>query len=109
MKQNIYDDQKFFEGYSQLRRHESGLNAAVDQPAMRALLPPLANKRVLDLGCGFGKMCRYAIDQGAASVVGADISARMLAKAREDTADARISYVQSALEDLAFAPASTSW
>ncbi|MGA6972783.1 MAG: class I SAM-dependent methyltransferase [Candidatus Binatus sp.] len=106
MKQNIYDDQKFFEGYSQLRRHESGLNAAVDQPAMRALLPPLANKRVLDLGCGFGKMCRYAIDQGAASVVGADISARMLAKAREDTADARISYVQSALEDLAFAPAS---
>ena len=69
MKQNIYDDQKFFEGYSQLRRHESGLNAAVDQPAMRALLPPLANKRVLDLGCGFGKMCRYAIDQGAASVM----------------------------------------
>ncbi|MGD0118505.1 MAG: class I SAM-dependent methyltransferase [Candidatus Binatus sp.] len=106
MKQNIYDDQKFFEGYSQLRRHESGLNAAVDQPAMRALLPPLANKRVLDLGCGFGKMCRYAIDQGAASVVGVDLSAKMLAKAREDTADARISYVQSALEDLAFAPAS---
>ena len=106
MKQNIYDDPQFFEGYSQLRRHESGLNAAVDQPAMRALLPPLANKRVLDLGCGFGKMCRYAIDQGAASVVGVDLSARMLAKAREDTADARISYVQSALEDLAFAPAS---
>jgi len=36
MKQNIYDDPQFFEGYSQLRRHESGLNAAVDQPAMRA-------------------------------------------------------------------------
>jgi SAM-dependent methyltransferase len=30
----------------------------------------------------------------------------MLAKAREDTADPRISYVQSALEDLSFAPAS---
>ena len=105
MKQNIYDDPRFFEGYSQLRRHESGLNMAVDQPAMHSLLPPLADKRVLDLGCGFGKMCRYAIDEGAASVVGVDISTKMLAKAREDTADARISYVQSALEDLKFAPA----
>lgn len=106
MKQNIYDDPRFFEGYSQLRRHESGLNAAVDQPAMRSLLPPLTGKRVLDLGCGFGKMCRYAIEQGAASMVGVDISARMLAKAREETADPRISYVQSALEDLSLAPAS---
>jgi SAM-dependent methyltransferase len=106
MKQNIYDDPRFFEGYSQLRRHESGLNMAVDQPAMHSLMPPLANKRVLDLGCGFGKMCRYAIEQGAASVVGVDISTKMLAKAREDTADPRISYIQSALEDLNLAPAS---
>jgi SAM-dependent methyltransferase len=106
MKQNIYDDPRFFAGYSKLRRHESGLNAAVDQPAMRSLLPPLTNKRVLDLGCGFGKMCRYAIDSGAANVVGVDISARMLAKARAETDDVRISYVRSALEDLSFAPAS---
>ncbi len=105
MKQNIYDDPKFFESYSQLRRHESGLNMVVDQRAMRSLLPPLANRRVLDLGCGFGKMCRYAIEQGAASAVGVDISTRMLAKAREDTSDPRISYVQSALEDLSLAPA----
>jgi SAM-dependent methyltransferase len=106
MKQNIYDDPRFFEGYSKLRRHESGLNMAVDQPAMRSLIPPLANKRVLDLGCGFGKMCRYAIEQGAASVVGVDISAKMLAQAREETCDSRISYLHSALEDLSFAPAS---
>ena len=106
MKQNIYDDPRFFEGYSQLRRHESGLNAAVDEPAMRSLLPALAAKRVLDLGCGFGKMCRYAIEEGAASVVGVDISSRMLAKAREDTGDVRVTYVRSALEDLSFAPAS---
>jgi ubiquinone/menaquinone biosynthesis C-methylase UbiE len=106
MKQNIYDDPRFFEGYSKLRRHESGLNMAVDQPAMRSLIPPLANKRVLELGCGFGKMCRYAIEQGAVSVVGVDISQKMLAKAREEKADSRISYVHSALEDLSFAAAS---
>src|SRR5271155_5363486 len=106
MKQNIYDDPQFFAGYSQLRRHESALNAAIDQPAMRSVLPSFANKRMLDLGCGFGKMCRYAIEQGATNVVGVDISTKMLAKAREDTADPRISYIQSALEDLSFAPAS---
>jgi ubiquinone/menaquinone biosynthesis C-methylase UbiE len=106
MKQNIYDDPRFFEGYSKMRRHEAGLNAAIDQPAMRSVLPQLAGKRLLDLGCGFGKMCRYAVEQGAASVIGVDISSKMLAKAREDTADARISYLQSALEDLTFAPAS---
>ncbi|MGH7923032.1 MAG: class I SAM-dependent methyltransferase [Candidatus Binatus sp.] len=106
MKQNIYDDPQFFAGYSKLRRHESGLNMAVDQPAMRSLIPPLNGKRMLDLGCGFGKMCRYAIESGAANVVGVDISTRMLAKAREDTADSRISYVRSALEELSFAPAS---
>jgi ubiquinone/menaquinone biosynthesis C-methylase UbiE len=106
MKQNIYDDPRFFEGYSKMRRHEAGLNAAIDQPAMRSLLPPLADKRVLDLGCGFGKMCRYVVEQGASSAVGVDLSSKMLAKAREDTPDARISYVQSALEDLSFAPAS---
>ena len=105
MKQNIYDDPRFFEGYSKMRRHEAGLNAAIDQPAMRSLLPPLANQRVLDLGCGFGKMCRYAVEQGAASVVGVDISSKMLAKAREEN-NARIRYVQSAMEDLKFATAS---
>jgi SAM-dependent methyltransferase len=106
MKQNIYDDPVFFEGYSKMRRHETGLNAAIDQPAMRSLLPRLADKRVLDLGCGFGKMCRYVVEQGAVSAVGVDISSKMLTKAREDTADPLISYMQSALEDLNFAPAS---
>ena len=43
MKQNIYDDPRFFEGYSQLRRHESGLNMAVDQPAMRSLMAVLTS------------------------------------------------------------------
>lgn len=106
MKQNVYDDPRFFEGYSKMRRHEAGLNAAIDQPAMRSQLPPLTGKRVLDLGCGFGKMCRYAVEEGAARAVGVDISSKMLAKARADSADARINYVQSALEDLSFAPAS---
>ena len=35
-------------------------------PSLRAMLPPLAGRRVVDLGCGFGWFCRWAAGQGAA-------------------------------------------
>ena len=46
MKQNIYDDPRFFEGYSKLRRHESGLNMAVDHPAIRLCVLDSDSQRV---------------------------------------------------------------
>jgi cyclopropane fatty-acyl-phospholipid synthase-like methyltransferase len=49
------------------------------------MLPDLKGKRVLDLGCGFGWHCRYAVEQGAKSVIGIDISERMLNEARKKT------------------------
>ena len=54
MKENKYDDSVFFEQYSHMPRSEQGLSAAGEWPALKALLPELAGKRVLDLGCGFG-------------------------------------------------------
>lgn len=45
-------------------------------------LPPLAGKRFLDLGCNTGFYCRWALEQGAAHVVGVDNSARVIEKAR---------------------------
>jgi len=106
MKQNIYDDPDFFAGYAELRRTEGGLNGAVEQPALRSLLPPLAGRRVLDLGCGFGAFCREAQALGATRVVGVDLSQRMLEVARKTTADPRIAYVREAMEDVALDPAS---
>lgn len=41
-RQNIYDDDGFFNGYQQMRDAESGINAAVEQPGLRALLPDVA-------------------------------------------------------------------
>ena len=82
MTQNIYDVQEFFEGYSRLSRSIQGLAGAVEWPAMRALLPDLRGLRVVDLGCGFGWFCRWAREQGAASVLGLDVSEKMLAQAR---------------------------
>ena len=100
MTQNIYDVQEFFEGYSRLSRSVEGLAGAPEWPAMQALLPDLRGLRVVDLGCGFGWFCRWAREQGAARVLGLDVSENMLAKAKAATSDAGISYVKSDLEVL---------
>ena len=78
MKENKYDDPRFFEKYSHMSRSEQGLQGAGEWPTLAPLLPAFAGKRVLDLGCGYGWHCAYAADQGAASVIGVDLSAKML-------------------------------
>lgn len=101
---NTYDDSTFFKKYSAMPRSVEGLEAAGEWPALRQMLPPLAGKRVLDLGCGFGWHCRYAADQGALEVVGVDLSANMLAQAIATTDQACIRYERAALEDVDFRP-----
>jgi len=101
MSQNIYDEPGFFEGYAQLPRSLHGLAGAPEWPALHAMLPDLAGKRVLDLGCGYGWFCRAARDLGAADVVGIDLSAKMLARAAELTRDEAIRYRQGDLDGLA--------
>jgi SAM-dependent methyltransferase len=103
MKQNKYDDPAFFTNYSEMPRSIGGLEAAGEWPAFRTLLPDLQGKRVLDLGCGYGWHCRYAREQGASSVVGVDLSEKMLEKARESTDDAAIEYRRMAIENSDFA------
>ena len=59
----------------------------------------VAGKRVVDLGCGFGWFCRFAREAGAATVLGLDVSANMLARAREMTSDPAITYRASRSRD----------
>ncbi len=100
MAQNIYDNPDFFAGYSQLPRQVHGLDGAPEWPAISAMLPDLSGRRVADLGCGFGWASRWMRGQGAASVLGIDLSEKMIARARADTADAAISYRIADLEML---------
>lgn len=100
MTQNIYDRPEFFAGYSQLPRSIRGLDGAPEWPAIRALVPDLAGKRVVDLGCGFGWFARWARAAGAASVLAVDISENMIARAKADTKDPAIDYVIADLERL---------
>ena len=98
MAQNIYDDAAFFEGYSQISRSRLGLAGAPEWPDVAAMLPDLSGKRVLDLGCGFGAFPRYAVEQGAARVHGVDLSANMLATARERSGNMPITWEEADLE-----------
>lgn len=100
MAQNIYDDPVFFAGYSQLPRQVEGLDGAAEWPAIRAMLPELAGKRVADLGCGFGWASRWMREQGATSVLGLDLSQNMLARAENDTSDPAIEYHIADLDTL---------
>jgi SAM-dependent methyltransferase len=98
--QNIYDDERFFVAYSALRRSVEGLDGAPEWPTLRSMLPSMTNRRVVDLGCGFGWFCRWAAEAGAMSVRGIDLSAKMLERAAADTSDNRITYQRQDLESV---------
>ena len=100
MTQNIYDTPAFFEGYSKMGRSVEGLAGAPEWPALQALLPPMRGLQVVDLGCGYGWFSRWAEEQGAAQVLGLDVSQKMLARATEMTSAATITYAIADLEQL---------
>lgn len=106
MTQNIYDDETFFAGYARLGRSIEGLDGAAEWPALRAMLPDMTGRRVLDLGCGYGWFCRWARTAGASAVLGLDVSEKMLDRARAMTSDDAITYRRADLETLTLAPAS---
>jgi SAM-dependent methyltransferase len=103
MAQNVYDQPNFFDGYSQLPRSLRGLAGAPEWPTLRSMLPDIAGRRVVDLGCGFGWFCRWAREHGAAQVLGLDLSEKMLERARAETRDAAIRYAVADLEQLSLA------
>ena len=102
MKENKYDDPRFFEKYSQMTRSQQGLAGAGEWRELEKLLPDFHGRRVLDLGCGYGWHCTYAAGHGAAYVLGTDISQKMLEAARARNPGPSIEYRQAAMEDLCF-------
>ena len=106
MKQNKYDDEIFFQKYSQMERSVAGLSGAGEWETLRPLLPDFHGLRLLDLGCGFGWHCQYAMAHGASQAVGVDISARMLEEARRKNQYDGVTYHQLAIEDIDYPPES---
>lgn len=99
-KQNIYDNDTFFEGYKKLRENEINANDLFEIPFLFSMLPDLKNKKILDLGCGFGEHCKLFVEKGASKVVGIDISIKMLEIARKENNDSKINYINMSIEEI---------
>lgn len=106
MAQNIYDDDRFLAGYSAFPRSRDGLEGTTEWPAFRALLPGIEGLRVVELGCGFGQLTRWLAAEGAQSVLGLDLSEKMLARARSETDAPGVTYRRVDLDDLVLDPES---
>lgn len=99
-KQNIYDNEIFFEGYKKIRERKNNANILFEKPALFSLLPDLKGKRILDLGCGYGENCMEFVKMGAAKVIGIDISKKMLEVAQQENSDDKITYLNIPMEDI---------
>lgn len=106
MKQNIYDNNDFFEQYKALRAQEHNYNNLLEKPNFFTLMPDVKDKVVLDIGCGMGDFAAICMERGAKHVTGIDISTNMIAMARSLYTDANLNFKQVAFEDFTVPAAS---
>lgn len=97
----IYDDEKFFNNYIDLRNAQNNYNDMIEQPIVFALLGDTAGKTVMDIGCGYGAMTIKIANQGAKRVFGIDVSEKMIEKGKRENPHENIEYRVMSAEELA--------
>lgn len=99
MVNNEYDNEEFFGEYAKMSRSREGLSAAGEWHQLKALFPLLQGKRVLDLGCGYGWHCKFAVEQGAIEVLGIDLSGKMIEEAKKRNTEKQMEYRICGIEE----------
>ena len=99
-KQNVYDNDTFFESFRSSRNDEVNFNDCIETPILFAMLPELRGKTVLDIGCGMGQHAGQYAAMGAKSVLGIDLSEKMLEYAKAHNSAENIRYQRMAMEDI---------
>ncbi len=102
MKQNIYDNDNFFDQYEEMRieKKEKNANDLIEIPNFRKIMPDVKGKSILDLGCGYGENDKYFKDLGAKYVLGTDISKKMINLANEENKEDGVEFKVLAMEDI---------
>lgn len=96
---NEYDNEEFFRQYAEMPRSRNGLSSAGEWHQLKALFPELRGKYVLDLGCGYGWHCKFSEEQGAAQILGIDLSEKMIKEAEKRNGGKRITYRVCGIEE----------
>ena len=99
-KQNIYDNNLFYENFEKIRSNEINFNDIIETPIILGMMPDLRGKKVLDIGCGMGQHAMGYSKMGALSVLGIDISEKMLDFAKKNNSAPNIEYKRLAFEEL---------
>jgi ubiquinone/menaquinone biosynthesis C-methylase UbiE len=76
-------------------------NAYYEKPATLSLIDEVANKTILDAGCGPGVYAQWLLNRGA-KVIGIDANEKMISHARKRTSDKAIFYHANLEEPLTF-------
>lgn len=97
-KQNIYDNDSFYENFEKIRSDKINFNDVIETPIILKMMPNLYGKKVLDIGCGMGQHALQYSKMGALSVLGIDISEKMLAYARKNNCALNIEYKRMAFD-----------
>ncbi len=96
--QDFYDQAGIYEQYIQHRGKPDNPNAVIEGPIIEELIGDPAGMDSLDLGCGFGDMGRYLLDQGVKSYIGIDPSEKMIDAARKRISAERVIFETASVE-----------
>ena len=96
---NYYDNEDFFSGYMEIRSQEMNYNNCIEEPLMLKLAGDVSGKDIIDIGCGTGELSAK-LAQTADSVLGIDISQKMLNAAKEKNSGSNIEYKELSMENI---------
>lgn len=99
-KQNIYDNEHFFNGYLNLRENVDSANNLEEKPGIFSMLNSVKGKSIIDLGCGYGENCKIFSNMKADFIVGIDISQKMLEIAESENKAINIEYLNMPMENI---------
>lgn len=102
----FYDRDGVHKAYLKHRHSPDNPNDAIEHPIIDQLASDLRGLDVVDLGCGDGRFGRVALEQGARSYLGVEVSQRMAALARRKLEGLAGGVLHQAIEAWRATPAS---
>src|SRR3712207_3954754 len=96
---SFYDDEAVFATYMRHRHRLDTPDETLEKQGILELVIPIANKHILDLGCGDAAIGKEFLHQGALSYIGVEGSYKMVETAIQSLAGTSGKVVRQTIED----------